>query len=69
MDSEEKNVPKFVGTTEMKRYKDPQIRVNMCWEVGDEKKCVTLEKSDAYKTRDWVEEQGGCVFWFQALPN
>ena len=57
------------GTTEMKCKKDPRIRVNMCWEVGPEKKCVTLEKNNALATRDWVEEQGGVVFWFQALPD
>ena len=53
----------------MKCKKDPHIRVNMCWEVKDEKKCVTLSKNDALATRDWVEEQGGVVFWFQALPD
>lgn len=53
----------------MKCKKDPRIRVNMCWEIGDEKKCVTLEKNNALATRDWVEEQGGVVFWFQALPD
>jgi hypothetical protein len=54
---------------EMKCKKDPHIRVNMCWEIGEEKKCVTLNKNDALATRDWVEKQGGCVFWFQALPD
>ena len=53
----------------MKCKKDPRIRVNMCWEVGEQKKCVTLSKNDALATRDWVEEQGGVVFWFQALPD
>jgi len=53
----------------VKRNKDPQIRVNICWEVGDEKKCVTLSKQEAYATRDWVEKNNGVVFWFQALPD
>jgi len=53
----------------MKCKKDPRIRVNMCWELSDEKKCVTLEKNNALATRDWVEKQGGTVFWFQALPD
>ena len=53
----------------MKKYKEPQIRVNICWEVGKEKKCVTLPKAEAYATKDWVEKEGGCVYWFQALPN
>jgi hypothetical protein len=53
----------------MKKYKEPCIRVNMCWQIGDEKKCVTLPKAHAYETREWVEEQNGVVFWFQALPD
>jgi hypothetical protein len=53
----------------MKKCKDPEIRVNMCWEVSKEKKCATLKKSDAYTTKDWVESQNGTVFWFQALPD
>jgi hypothetical protein len=51
------------------KNKDPHIRVNMCWQVGDEKKCATLSKEAAYVTRDWVEQQGGCTWWFQALPD
>jgi len=53
----------------VKKYKEPYIRVNICWEVGDEKKCVTMSKEQAYATRDWVEQQSGTVFWFQALPD
>lgn len=53
----------------MKKNKDPKIRVNMCWEVGDEKKCATLSKEEAYATRKWVEENNGSVWWFQALPD
>jgi hypothetical protein len=53
----------------MKCKKDPHIRVNMCWEVNGEKKCVTLSKNNALATRDWVEQQNGTVFWFQALPD
>lgn len=59
----------YAGTIKMKCKKDPRIRVNMCWELSDEKKCVTLEKNNALATRDWVEKQGGTVFWFQALPD
>ena len=53
----------------MKKYKEPRIRVNICWEVGDEKKCVTMSKEQAYATKEWVEKQDGVVFWFQALPD
>jgi hypothetical protein len=53
----------------MKKNKDYKIRVNICWEVGEEKKCVTLSKDEAYATREWVDEQGGVVFWFQPLSD
>lgn len=53
----------------MKKYKEPYIRVNVCYEVGNEKKCVTLPKEQAYATRDWVERNKGVCFWFQALPD
>lgn len=53
----------------MKCKKDPDIRVNMCWELKDEKKCVTLSKNNALATRDWVEEQGGTVWWFVPLED
>lgn len=56
-------------SNEVKKYKEPYIRVNICWEVGDEKKCVTMSKEQAYATRDWVEKQGGCVFWFSPLED
>jgi hypothetical protein len=58
-----------VGIIDVKKYKEPHIRVNLCWQIGDDKKCVTLPKEHAYETRDWVESQNGCVFWFQALPD
>ena len=51
----------------MKKYKEPQIRVNICYHVRDEKKCVTLPKEEAYATRDWVEENDGIVFWFNPV--
>lgn len=53
----------------MKPKRDPKIRVNICWEVRGEKKCVTLNKDEAYATRDWVEKEGGVVFWFQPLEE
>ena len=60
-----------LGNTDhkVKKYKEPHIRVNICWEVDNKRKCATLDKSDAYRTREWVEERGGCVYWFQALPD
>lgn len=51
----------------MKIKKDYNPYVNICWEVGDEKKCVTMSKEEAYATRKWVEEKDGVVFWFQPV--
>jgi len=51
------------------KSKNKRIRVNICWEVDEERKCETLDKDHAYATRRWVEEKNGCVFWFQALDD
>lgn len=48
----------------MKKYKEPKIQVNICYETEKEKKCITLSKEDAYALRDFVEEKGGTVWWF-----
>jgi hypothetical protein len=53
----------------MKVNKEYKHKINMCWQVGDEKKCATLSKEQAYATRDWVEKENGVCFWFQALPD
>lgn len=53
----------------MKKYKEPNLRVNICWEVGDEKKCVTLSKEEAYATKNWVEENDGMVYWFSPVTQ
>lgn len=53
----------------MKHTRDFRKRINMCWEVGDEKKCATLSKEEAYATRKWVEDNNGVVFWTQVLPD
>ena len=47
----------------MKKYREPKILVNMCWELNREKKCVTLPKEEAYATKEWVEREGGFVYW------
>ena len=54
---------------QMKKHKDKPTRINLCWQIGDEKKCVTLPREHAYETKDWVEEQGGVVFWSQVLSD
>jgi hypothetical protein len=53
----------------VKVKRNKEIKVNMCWELDDEKKCVTLTKDQAYATREWVESKGGCVWWFTAIEN
>jgi hypothetical protein len=54
---------------QMKINKDCKTLVNICWEVENIKKCVTMSKEEAYATRKWVEEQKGVVWWFQGLPE
>ena len=49
--------------------KDKPIRVNVCWEVDRKRKCETMAKEDAYKTKRWVEANDGFIFWFQALDD
>jgi hypothetical protein len=44
-------------------------RVNICWELKDERKCQTLSRDEAYALRKHVDENDGCVFWFQALDD
>jgi hypothetical protein len=51
----------------MKKYKEPRIQVNVCFEVNDERKCVTLPKEEAYVTREWVENNDGIVYWWQPV--
>jgi len=49
--------------------KNKTIRVNVCWELNEERKCETLEKNHAYAKRDYIEENNGVVFWFQPLDD
>ena len=49
--------------------KEYKKRVNVCWEVGDERKCETMSKDDAYALRAWLDENDGFCFWFQALDD
>lgn len=52
---------------QMKCKRNPEIKVNICWHVENEKKCVTLPKEEAYAIREWVEREGGVVMWFNAV--
>jgi len=49
--------------------KDQPRRVNICWELEDERKCQTLSRDEAYALRKYVDDNDGCVFWFQALDD
>jgi hypothetical protein len=53
----------------VKQKRNYSHRINMCWEVGDEKKCATLSKEEAYATRKWVEDNDGVIFWTQVLTD
>lgn len=59
--------PDYPKQSSMKKEKS--IKVNICWELGDERKCETMDKNDAYATRDYTEKNGGVVFWFQPLED
>lgn len=49
--------------------KTKPIKVNICWEVNNERKCETLSRDEAYALRKYVEDNNGVVFWFSALDN
>lgn len=49
--------------------KEYKKRVNVCWEVGDKRKCETMSKDDAYTLRAWLDKNNGFCFWFQALDD
>jgi hypothetical protein len=53
----------------MKQKRNYSHRINMCWEVNDEKKCATLSKEEAYATKKWVEDNDGAIFWTQVLTD
>ena len=53
--------------SDMKKTKP--IKVNICWEVNNERKCETLSKNDAFATKKYCEENDGVVFWFQPLED
>jgi len=53
----------------MSNKRDKPRRVNICWQLKEERKCQTLSKDEAYALREKVDEEGGTVFWFQALDD
>lgn len=53
----------------MKANKEYKKRVNVCWEVGEERKCRTMSHDEAYALKRWLDENNGFTFWFQALDD
>jgi hypothetical protein len=51
----------------MKINKNKQIRVNICYELKDERKCLTLAKDKAFALRKSIEDQDGVVWWYQPI--
>lgn len=52
-----------------KKSEQHQPRVNICWEIGEERHCKTLSKDEAYALKKEMREAGGVVFWFQPLDD
>lgn len=56
--------------SQLKQMKNnQQLRVNICWELNEERKCETLNKEEAYAKRRYIEENNGVVFWFNPLDS
>jgi len=51
----------------MKVNKSKQIRVNICYELKNERKCLTLSKDEAFALRKSIEDQDGVVWWYQPI--
>ena len=51
----------------MKVTKNPDIKVNVCYELKGARKCLTLSKNEAYALRKAIEGQNGCVWWYQPV--
>jgi hypothetical protein len=53
----------------MKSNNNYKKRVNVCWQIGEERKCETMSHDDAYALKAWLDENDGFTFWFQALDD
>lgn len=51
----------------MKIKQNPWIRVNICYQLNKERKCVCVNKEIAYKLRQEIEVQNGTIYWFQPV--
>jgi hypothetical protein len=46
------------------RNRNPDIKVNICYELNDQRKCLTLHKVEANALKSAVENEGGVVWWY-----
>ena len=49
------------------KARDKEIKVNVCWETADERKCHTFNKNEAYALKTAIENDGGTVWWFSPV--
>ena len=51
----------------MKIKQNSWIRVNICYQLNGERKCVCVNKEITYKLRQEIEVQNGTIYWFQPV--
>jgi len=49
--------------------KNQNIQVNVCWELAKHRECKTMSKEEAYNLKNWLDENQGFCYWFQALDS
>ena len=51
----------------MTLIRNKEITVNVCYEVHGKRRCITLNKHDAFDLRNYVNKEKGAVWWFTAI--
>ena len=51
----------------MTLIRNKEITVNVCYEVHGKRRCITLNKHDAFDLRNYVNKEKGAVWWFTAV--
>jgi len=51
----------------MTLIRNKEITVNVCYEVHGKRRCITLNKHDAFNLRNYVDKEKGAVWWFTAV--
>ena len=51
----------------MTLIRNKEITVNVCYEVHGKRRCITLNKHDAFNLRNYVDKEKGAVWWFAAV--